>query len=342
MLAMLMSKAQAAAAPPRFYGLFAGKVGNDVTPVDFGTAASPIVTPATAVAVGTGPRAVAVSANGLLAAVSNYDAGTVSILDLTSPLVPLVTRTLTVTVDNGDPFGLVWSGHWLFVVNLVDNNVVPIDTSDATSGAVHTAISLGVDTPRPSGIVVTPNGRYLIITCNNTGNVIVVDLNDSSLHGPYAVGSQPVGIDISTNGLFGYVALSGSNQIVSLDFSGLPTVTVGTPFLVPNGGAGGQPTGIAISHDMLSGLVTHPAWNCVTSFGLSSPLAPTIGAYASVATVPYGIAWAPDDSFAITTSQAGSLITKLNVSNRLAPTAGATASVGTTPYNLGPSAIYTR
>jgi YVTN family beta-propeller protein len=109
----------------------------------------------------------------------------------------------------------------MFITNLGSGTVSVIDS--ATNKVVGTPIPVGLD---PSGVTITPNGKYSYVADINATNVFVIDTTTNTVAATVAVGTSPHGVAITPNGKYSYVA-SGSNgpdTVVSVIDSATNTV----------------------------------------------------------------------------------------------------------------------
>src|SRR5207248_5953943 len=96
------------------------------------------------VAVGSQPRAIAVTPNGLYAYVANFGSNSVTVIDLTTNSVVTVPDGSAISVGT-NPQGAVVTpdGSRVYVSNRGDNNVIVIDTATNT---VVPSMTVGVGT----------------------------------------------------------------------------------------------------------------------------------------------------------------------------------------------------
>ena len=215
--------------------------------------------PGGAVAAGTAPSAVTVSPNGSFAYVTNSGSNNVSAYTINATTGALTTVGAAVAAGTAPRAAVVSpNGAFLFVANQGSNNI-SVYTIDSGTGAV-TALLGGTGNPfaagtAPVGITITPNGSFVYAANSGSNNISAfsVNIGTGALTGlaggignPFAAGTTPAGITLTSNASFVYVANGGSNNVsaYTLD-SGTGVLTalaggVGNPFA-----AGTLPFGIA-------------------------------------------------------------------------------------------------
>lgn len=257
---------------------------------------------------GTTPNAVTVSPNGLLAYVANGGSNNVSAYTIN-------TTTGVLTAVAGSPFAtgttpsavtVSPNGVFLFVTNGGSNNVSAY-TINTTTGAL--APVPGSPFPAgttPSAVTVSPNGSFAYVTNQGSNDVSAYTIDTvtgvlTALGGgtgnPFAAGTTPVGITITPNGSFVYVANSGSNNISAY------TLNVGTGALTALAGgtgnpfpAGTSPTGITLTPTGSFVYVANSGSNNVSAYsmdagtGALTALAGGTGNPFGAGTLPSGVA----------------------------------------------------
>lgn len=197
------------------------------------------------------------------------------------------------------------NGSFAYVTNSGSNNVSAY-TINATTGAltsVGAAVTAGTT---PSAVTVSPNSSYLFVANQGSNDVSVYTINSgtgalTALAGgtgnPFATGTTPVGVTITPNGSFVYVANSGSNNVWAY------TVNVGTGALTALAGgvgnpfaAGTTPSGITITPNASFVYVANGGSNNVSAYTLDSgtgaltALAGGTGNPFAAGTTPSGVA----------------------------------------------------
>jgi YVTN family beta-propeller protein len=156
-----------------------------VTPIDLETN-----TPETAIGVGLGPDAIAITPKGKYAYVTNRLSDSVTPIDLETNTAETAIKV------GGDPeaIAITPNGKYAYVANHVSDSVTPIDLETNTP---ETNIGAGQE---PQGIAITPNGKYAYVTNRMAGNssfVTPIDLETSETETRIKVGADPVGIAIA-------------------------------------------------------------------------------------------------------------------------------------------------
>src|SRR5215471_7831263 len=134
--------------------------------------------------VGTHPRGVAVTPDGITVYVANEGANTVSVIATASNTV-----TAVILVGN-DPFGVAVTpdGSTVYVANTFDNTVSVIPTA---SNMVTAVIPVGSG---PFGVAVTPDGSTVYVTNDRDGTVSVIDTTSNTVTATIPVDIFPVGV----------------------------------------------------------------------------------------------------------------------------------------------------
>lgn len=182
--------------------------------------------------VGLAPAALALSPNGKFVYVINYvdgnpNTGTMSI-------IKTETNTVIGTVAGFfGPFGIAVTpnGKYAYVTNFGSNNFAPFGTTVSVVKLHHhprILKTINLEAIQPSGIAITPNGRFAYATNYNTlyaganftqltpgeGTVNIIDIHTNRVIPPtIAVGHSPNAIAISRDGRFAYVTNFISNTV---------------------------------------------------------------------------------------------------------------------------------
>ena len=279
------------------------------------------------IAVGAGPRDVAIAPNGQLAYVTNESEGTVSVIST-------ATNSVLGTIPVGSkPRGIAVApdGQTAWVANSGDDTVSVISTAtNSVSGApipvreepdgiaispdggsvlvaqrkggnvaILSAATRAVtgavtDALGPSQIAVGPHGGRAFVTNSGSNSVTAFDPTNGQLSGsPIPVGSQPAGIAIGPSGTLAYAAGSGAGTLTPINTA---TNAPGTAIAGFNG-----PEGVAVSPAGSQGYVSNSGGGVVTAFNTTTN-APS--ASIPVGSAPSGIAIVPDQppvaSFSVT------------------------------------------
>jgi YVTN family beta-propeller protein len=95
---------------------------------------------------------------------------------------------------------------------------------------VVATIVIGDTATKPTGIAISPNGRYGYIANGRANKVTIVDVLARAIIGAIAVGQRPWGVALSGDGSTLYVANGRSNSISVVSTAGrrvTQTITVG-------------------------------------------------------------------------------------------------------------------
>lgn len=204
------------------------------------------------IAVGSAPRALALSADGLRLYVANAGDRSVSVIDTaTYKRIDANPSIFSTRIAVGaSPSALVSVGNLLYVANRGSNAVSVIDTTTNKLVDINPnvsgnqAISVG---SAPSALVAVGNRLYVANRSSNS--VSVIDTATNSVTTTIAVGAQPSSLALGTNGRL-YVVNTGSGTV--------SVINTGTNALAPfdpNGlGANPMPVGSSPSSVALSPL----------------------------------------------------------------------------------------
>jgi YVTN family beta-propeller protein len=243
--------------------------GGTVTPVSTATG-----NPGSPVAVGAGPRAIAITPDGRAAYVANSAAST-------------VTPVFTATGSAGTPIpvgsspvavAITPDGRAAYVVNSTSNTVTPISTPTNTPGApIHVGLS-------PSAIAITPDGRTAYVTNSASNSVTPINLATNAPGSAIAVGWSPAGIAITPDGGTAYVSNSASGTVTPI---ALASNSAG-----PSIGVGFNPAGVAVSPDGRTAYVADSGSGTVTPINVATntarPALPAGSGPQSLAVTPDG------------------------------------------------------
>ena len=198
------------------------------------------------------------------------------------------------------------NGAFAFVTNSGSNNVSAY-TINATTGAL-TAVAGGAVAAgtTPTAAAVSANSSFLYVVNQGSNNVSVylIDAGTGALTAlaggtgnPFPTGTTPVGIAITPNGAFVYVANSGSNNVSAY------TVNTGTGALTALAGGignpfatGTTPAGVTLTPSAAFVYVANRGSNNVSAYTLDSgtgaltALAGGTGNPFAAGTLPSGIA----------------------------------------------------
>jgi YVTN family beta-propeller protein len=195
------------------------------------------------------PAQVALSKNGDTAYVSNFE-------NAKTNITVVNTATMTKLADVGDPAMLKPHGisitpdfRYVIVANSLSDNVTVLRTSD--HAVIKTIPMSGNVPPLPVGYTyqyepyqsaITPDGRFIYVTCRKSGEVRVIDLVEGKVTDSIKVGTFPLIPAVTPSGDYVFVANRNSNSV-----SAIRTSTRTVDFTIQNVGV--EPHGIAVSKD---------------------------------------------------------------------------------------------
>ncbi len=212
--------------------------------------------------------------------VTNVGTGDVSVIDTATNQVIDVDPT-TPALDNipvGDgPFAVAITpdGAFAYVANSESNTVSVIDT------ATNTVIDVDPTTPaldnipvggEPVGVAITPDGAFVYVANTFGGTVSVIDTATNQVIDVdpttpaldnIPVGGEPLGVAITPNGAFVYVAIPDTVSVIDTATNQVIDVDPTTPAL-DNIPVGGNPFGVAITPDGAFVYVTSSGSNTVS------------------------------------------------------------------------------
>lgn len=190
------------------------------------------------IVVGLAPAALAISPDGRYVYTANYVDGNPKTGTLTK--ISTATNTVVATIGpfaNGfsGPFSIVInsSGKKAYVTNFGSNNFEPFGTTvsvvDLCENVICSIIKLGI---QPSGIALTPNGKYAVVSNYNTlyayvqqqpleylnltagqGTLNVIDLRNNAVISTIATGQSPSAVAITPDGKYVCVSNYTSNTV---------------------------------------------------------------------------------------------------------------------------------
>jgi DNA-binding beta-propeller fold protein YncE len=118
--------------------------------------------------------AIVLSSDDTIAVATNRQANTISIHSVTTGATPSTTRTALIDVPNAEPWAAVIGNDndTAYVVLRATNQVARIRTLRGTPTLDPMRVSTGSE---PTGIAISPTGRFLYVPCWAEGNVTVID-----------------------------------------------------------------------------------------------------------------------------------------------------------------------
>ncbi len=159
----------------------------------------------------------------------------------------------------------------------------------------------------PTGVAITPDGRFAYVADSGAGTVSVVDLETGFAAAPIQVPPGPAAIAISPDGRFAFVTSTKSQTVSVIDTQ--TNQLAGEPIKV---GAG--PEGIAISPGGNSAYVADQGDGSVLV--IDTQTRQVVGEPIQVGAAPAGVAFSPDGGFVYVTDQSGSAVSVIDTHTR--------------------------
>jgi YVTN family beta-propeller protein len=198
----------------------------------------------TPITVGNSPHGLAFSPDGTTAYVTNFQDGTVSVIDVATDAVSsTITLPVPAMSTPSFPWGVAVSpdGSKVYATDSVLNQVWVIDAATNTVDATTPTIAVG---NQPTSVAFSPDSTTAYVTNFDSyaGNTVsAIDVGSNSVAATITVGSPgsgPVAVAFSPGGSKAYVTLQGNATVAEIDVA-TQAVTA-----VPLTAAGG-PNGIA-------------------------------------------------------------------------------------------------
>jgi YVTN family beta-propeller protein len=141
---------------------------------------------------------------------ANIAGNTISIIDRTGAANWLVT---SIPVGKGpEGFDVTPEGKELWAAGSRDGSVTIVDIA-----AKRVTRTFNVQTKRSNRLRFTPDGRLVLITDLDAGEVLILERDTRRELKRIKLGSQPAGILIPPDGLRAYVAVTGDDNIAAID-----------------------------------------------------------------------------------------------------------------------------
>ena len=263
--------------------------------------------------VGSHPVGVAVDSAAGTAYVTNYDAGTVSVIDA-------ATRAVTTTIPvSSAPRGVAVdpTGRTVYVTNYGGATVSVID--EATS-AVTATIPVG---SYPTGVAVDPTARTVYVTNYLGGTVSVIDEATSAVTATIPMGYHPFGVAVDPATHTAYVANATSDGTVSVIDEATRAVTATIP-------VGSFPFGVAVDPAARTVYVANDDGTVSVIDAATRAVTATI----PVGTDPQGVAVDPAAGTVYVTNFNSNDAGTVSVIDAATRAVTATIPVGTGPYGV--------
>lgn len=135
----------------------------------------------------------AVSPDGRTLVVSGELSHTVLVFDITQPMAPRLTDEIDVGPQPFDPI-FTRDGRWVYLGNKAANTVTVIDMTSRTVAEVISGRGLA----QPHGVATSPDGRFVYISNNNTGQAHDMAAGHEAHAAPAASGGRGTVVVIDT------------------------------------------------------------------------------------------------------------------------------------------------
>jgi len=292
-------------------------VGSIANVTEIGTAISQIAT----TSVGLNPSSVFVS--GKYAYTTNYNDNTLSIVDISNPLLPVQISTAAVSAN---PYSVFVSGKYAYVTTISNDFVVIVDVSNPAAPKQISSVVVG---DSPYSIYVS--GHFAYVANKNENTISVLDV--SNPNAPVQIATTSVGTEphsIYVSGRYAYVANSGSSNISIVDIFN-PSL----PVKVSTTSVGSNPFSISVS-----GRYAYVAngGNTLSVVDISNPAAPVQTSTVSIATGLYSVF--VSGRFVYMVSQDTNMLTVVDTLNPKSPRQVATTTVENNPFSIYVSGRY--
>lgn len=179
---------------------------------------------------GTSPAHIVISNDGSYGFYSNFDASaspekcikrfntadmtiTDTIIDAGRPAGMIQPHGLRFTHNNNYVLGATEKGELLYVINTATDEIedaVPVDPTVPLTGN-------GTGNFVPYQVAITPDDRYVFVSCLKSNDVRVFDLQTRTFIQTIAVGLNPLALEISPDGRWCYVPNRNSNSVTVID-----------------------------------------------------------------------------------------------------------------------------
>lgn len=262
---------------------------------------------------------ISITPDGTKALVPSYNGGYVDIVDIATNT--LITRTAVI----GFPRGSVVSqdGRTAYVTSGTTTKVHALDLTTYLFTDEYPTNSY-----EPTGIVITPDGKSLIVAGYGTDQLVIIDIATSAIQA-VPVGDAPFGLAITPDGT---TAVTGNHFSQTVSFVDIATAT-----LISDVPVGPYPFGVAVTPDGSTVVVANRVDSDVSTIPVATrvkdPNDIPVGDY------PNGVAITPDGKYAITSDDGGS-VTKIDLATRTVvstipiPGSGYESTIAVTPCGV--------
>ena len=257
-----------------------------------------------------GADGIAASPDGASVYVTNEIANSVSVIDT-------VTRTVidTIPLGPGGPIAVAVSPDSSRLYVLMGSGTTAVYVIDTSTNAIVGSIPLAVIQAR--GMAITPDGSRLYVSTYGSNSVKVIDTAANTVIASIPVIAIPVGVDISPDGAFVYVASPSMSQGTPGTVSVINTVT-NTVVTAPQ--VGMVPYSTKVSPDGTKAYATS-TWN--PGVWIIDTVSKTVAGTIPGASPTFALAFTPDSSRAYLATVSGFQIINATTNSVL----------GSIPYN---------
>lgn len=221
------------------------------------SASSPSSSDPTAPDTGNGPRVYVSDETGSAVVVVDPDAGRV----VQRIAIGKRPRGIKLTPD-GKHLLVALSGSPIAGPGVDESKLPPADREadgiglvELPSGAVVRKYQSG---PDPESFAISPDGRTLYVSNEDTAEMSVLDLESGNIRGRVKVGEEPEGVTVRPDGRVVYVACEGENDVAAIETT--------TFAVIGRVKTGARPRAIVFTSDGKTGFVTSENGGVVTTF----------------------------------------------------------------------------
>lgn len=272
--------------------------------------------------------------------VSDERGGTVVVVDATSGTVlsriavGKRPRGMTLSPD-GSRLYVALSGSAIAGPGVDESTLPPPDRRADGIGVIDIASNRLIATlesgPDPEAFALSPDGRTLYVSNEDTGRLSAVDTVTGKIRASAVVGIEPEGVSVRPDGKVVYVTCEGDSTVHALDATTLATLAT-----IPTKP---RPRAIAFSRDGKRGMTTDEIGAAMTVFDTTTHAVLDTLSLASPANAlirPMGIVTSPDGRVAYVTTGRGGSVIEVDLSGR--SVRRTIAAVGQRPWGLAISA----
>ena len=272
-----------------------------------------------------GPKDLIVSPDGSKLFVSNYNSGTISVINTATN-----TPGTPISISGSKPAALKLSpdGSKLFAASFTSASKVFV--INPATGLLSTTITMPTDTFPNAFAIASGTTKFFTANDGKTNDVSRIDTSDNSVF-KIATCYQMMDIVIKPNGSEAYASCLTSDKVYTIDTSNNYRF-LGIPIAPPSISVGDSPQGMAIKPDGSRVYVANNGSNSVSVINTSTD---TIEKTIAVGGAPVKILMSPDGSRAYVANYSGSSVSVINTSiNNSANMIATTIPVGSNPIDI--------